>query len=168
MKRTPLLVCVGILGFCSQVFGQQGPPGRTQTLEQAIEQSHRALHSILNGNPKLYEELFADREDISLGNPFGPFARGRKVVVKTLAGAAGKYRDGSATVDLIATYQGGTLACILEVENDHAKVGGSDSFADFSVRVTSLYEKIGNEWKLVHRHADPITSPRPAESVLQK
>ena len=60
------------------------------------------------------------------------------------------------------------MACIVEVENDRAKVGGSDTLAEFHVRVTSLYERINGTWQLVHRHADPITTPRPAESVLQK
>ena len=135
-------------------------------LDQTIEQSHRALNAILNGNPKLYEELFAQRDDITLGNPFGPFARGRTAVVKTLAAAAAKYRDGRATVDLVAKYADDRMACIVEVENDRARVGGSETLAEFHVRVTSLYELIDGRWQLVHRHADPITTPRPAESVL--
>jgi uncharacterized protein (TIGR02246 family) len=138
-------------------------------LEATIQQSHRALGAILNGNPRLYEELFADRDDVTLGNPFGPFARGRAAVIKTLAGAASKYRDGSVvSVDLVAKYITGDMACIVEVENDRAKVGGSNDLAEFHVRVTSLYERIDGEWRLVHRHADPITTARPAESVLQK
>ena len=123
---------------------------------------------ILNGNPRLYEKLFAQRDDITLGNPFGPLARGRAAVVKTLAGAAAKYRDGSATVDLVAKYADDKMACIVEVENNRAKVGGTDTLAEFHVRVTSLYERIDGAWQLVHRHAEPITTPRPAESVLQK
>ena len=144
------------------------PSTALANLDQTIEQSHRALNAILNGNPKLYEELFAQRDNITLGNPFGPFARGRAAVVKTLAGAAAKYRDGTATVDLVARYMDDRMACIVEVENDHAKVGGSETLAEFHVRVTSLYERINGTWQLVHRHADPITTPRPAESVLQK
>ena len=152
------------------LFGQAGAQEvvGTPTLEAAVAQSHRALTAILNGDPKGYEDLFADREDITLGNPFGPFASGRAAVVKTLAGAAAKYREGSANVDLVAKYADDKLGCIVEVENDRAKVGMSDSLAEFHVRVTSLYEKINGNWRLVHRHADPITTARPAESVLGK
>ena len=56
-----------------------------------MAQSHRALTAIVNGDTKVYEVLFADRENINPGNPFGPFANGRGAVVKTLAGAAAKY-----------------------------------------------------------------------------
>lgn len=137
------------------------------TLSAAIEQSHRALRAILNGDPSLYEALFADRDDITLGNPFGPYARGKAAVSKTLAGAAAKYRDGEVVgVDLVATYANGNIACVVEVEHDRAKVGASNELAEFHVRVTSVYERLGGQWRLVHRHADPITTPRPAESVL--
>ena len=167
MKR---LTWCGWLAITLCLFGQAGAQGvvATPTLEAAVAQSHRALTAILNGDPKGYEALFADRENITLGNPFGPFASGRSAVVKTLAGAAAKYREGSASVELIGKYADDKLACIVEVENDRAKVGTSDAFAEFHVRVTSLYEKIDGNWRLVHRHADPITTPRPAESVLGK
>ena len=137
------------------------------TLEAAIAESHKALRAILNGDPKLYEALFADRDDITLGNPFGPYAKGKVEVVKTLAGAASKYRDGEVIgVDRVATYVNDTLACIVEGEHLRAKVGTSDALSAFSTRVTSVYERMAGRWRLVHRHADPITTPRPAESVL--
>mgnify|MGYP000895617372 CR=1 FL=1 len=138
-------------------------------LEAAIDQSHRALHAILNGDPKLYEALFADRDDVTLGNPFGPYAKGKAAVAKTLAGAAAKYRDGEVVaVDRVAIYADNRLAVIVEVEHDRAKVGSRTELADFSARVTSAYELIDGKWRLVHRHADPITTPLPAESVLAK
>jgi ketosteroid isomerase-like protein len=36
-----------------------------------------------------------------------------------------------------------------------------------SLRVTTIFRNEDGEWKLLHRHADPITSPRPAEAVVQ-
>ncbi len=158
-----------LLGYSALAMVANLAGAETKSLRVAVEQSHRALAAILNGNPKPYEELFANRDDVTLGNPFGPFARGRANVIKTLAGAGSKYRDGSVVrVDLVAEYVSGKMACLVEVEHDRAIVGNSDAFAEFAVRVTSVYERIRGDWKLVHRHADPITTPRPAESVLQK
>jgi uncharacterized protein (TIGR02246 family) len=137
--------------------------------EAAVEQSHKALGAILRGDPSLYAALFADRDDVTLGNPFGPYAKGKAAVVQTLAGAAAKYRDGAVVrVDRIARYGDGNIIGLVEVEHDRARVGGRPDLAEFSARVTSIYERIDGQWRLVHRHADPITSPRPADSVLQK
>ena len=138
-----------------------------KTLDGAIEESHAALDKILKGDQSGYAALFSERDDVTLGNPFGPFARGRKSVEETLAGAASHYRDGEMTdVDLIATYASNDLAVVVEVERGKAKVGGAQALAPVAVRVSSVFRLEGDAWKLVHRHADPITTPRPAESVI--
>jgi len=140
-----------------------------QDLEGAIEQSHAALAGILKGDPSGYKELFSDREDVTLGNPFGPYAHGRKQVEDTLVRAASNYRDGAVTgVELTATYVSGDLACVVEVERGKAKVGGGQEVLPLAVRVTSLFRREDGAWKLVHRHADPITTPRPASSVVSR
>lgn len=141
----------------------------TTDLERAIKRSHEALALIVNGDPSGYKALFSQREDITLGNPFGPFAHGRKKVETTLDGAASHYRDGHVTAaDLIATYASADLACVVEVEHVRAKVGGGTELIPVAARVTSLFRREQGEWRLVHRHADPITTPRPAESVIRK
>lgn len=138
-------------------------------LDSAIEQSHAALDAILKGDPSGYKALYSDREDVTLGNPFGPYARGRKKVEETLAGAATHYRDGEVTgVELIAKYVSDDLACVVEVERGRAKVGGGAQPLPVAVRVTSVFRLERGAWKLVHRHADPITTPRPAASVIER
>jgi ketosteroid isomerase-like protein len=141
----------------------------TNDLDSAIEQSHAALAAILKGDPEVYKALYSDGDDVTLGNPFGPYARGRRKVEETLAGAASHYRDGEVTgVELIAKYASDDLACIVEVERGRAKVGGGEELVPVAVRVTSVFRLERGTWKLVHRHADPITTPRPAASVINR
>ena len=142
---------------------------KTNDLDSAIEQSHAALGAILKGDPSVYQALYSDAEDVTLGNPFGPYVRGRQKVEATLAGAASNYRDGEVTgVELVANYVSDDLACIVEVERGRAKVGGSKEFVQVALRLTSVFRLEQGAWKLVHRHADPITAPRPAASVVSK
>ena len=141
----------------------------TNDLDSAIEKSHAALGAILNGDPSVYQSLYSDGDDVTLGNPFGPYARGRRKVEETLAGAASHYRDGEATnIELVASYVSDDLACIVEVERGQAKVGGGNELVQLALRVTSVFRLERGDWKLVHRHADPITAPRPAESVINE
>jgi ketosteroid isomerase-like protein len=143
---------------------------QTPTLDSAIEASHEALAAILRGDQSGYLALFSSTEDVTLGNPFGPFGRGRANVEARLANAASKYRDGRNTrVELVEKYVTDTLACVAEVESGEAKIGGSDEMTRISVRVTSLFRLESGNWKLVHRHADPLGMPlqtpeRPDES----
>jgi hypothetical protein len=139
----------------------------TEDLDRAIERSHAAVAAIFRGDPRPAKALFSDHDDVTLGNPFGPYAHGRRKVEETLAGAASNYRDGDVTdVELIAKYVSNGLACVVEVERGRAKVGGSDQTATLSLRVTSVFRLENDIWKLVHRHADPITTARPAASVI--
>jgi ketosteroid isomerase-like protein len=145
----------------------QGAPMMTPNLELAIEQSHAALGAILKGDPTLYQALYSEADDITLGNPFGPFAGGQQQVKATLARAAAHYRDGEVIeVESIANYVSNDLAVIVEVERSRAKVGGGTEIVSIAVRVTSVFRLEQSNWKLVHRHADPIATPRPATSVI--
>jgi len=54
------------------------------------------------------------------------------------------------------------------VEHTKAKVGGREDIALFALRVTTIFRPEEGTWKVVHRHADPITTARPIESVLQE
>ena len=52
------------------------------------------------------------KDDVTLGNPFGPFGRGPSALAKTLAGAAANYRDGTVvSVDLVAKYLNDNMGC---------------------------------------------------------
>lgn len=141
----------------------------TPTLESAIAASHDALAKIIKGDPSGYLALYAEKGDITLGNPFGPFGRGRQEVAGRLSGAASNYRDGEIIgFDLIARYQTPDFACVVEVESFKARVGGISERVTVSLRATSVFRLAHGQWELVHRHADPITSPRPAASVVQR
>ena len=66
-------------------------------------QNHSAVDKFAKGDSKPLEDLWSRREDVTLGNPFGPFARGFERVAQTMKHAATYYRDGEAVgFDLIA------------------------------------------------------------------
>lgn len=135
---------------------------------QVIEESHRALDEIARGDPSRFFELFSDGEDATLANPYGPPARGRAEIEEAGRRAATNYRDGRAVgFENFATYVTTELAYILEIERFEAKVAGSDEITPVALRVTSIFRPEDGKWKLVHRHADPITTRRSGESVLQ-
>jgi ketosteroid isomerase-like protein len=136
-------------------------------LDDAVERSRFAVSEIIKGNPAPCEVLFSHRDDVTLGNPFGPFVRGWKQVAETAAGAASRYRDGEIVgFEPIARHVTSDLACVVEVERFRAKVAGSDDLSEIGLRVTSVFRPEDGAWKVVHRHADPITTPRPPESVV--
>ena len=133
-----------------------------------LEEYHRAGLEITNGNPEIYKELYSRLDDVTLSNPFGPPARGWSEVSATLDRAAAKYRDGEIVgFENFATVITAELAYTVEVESYRARVGGSEEIVPVAVRVTTIFRREEGVWRLVHRHADPITTRRTAESVIQ-
>jgi ketosteroid isomerase-like protein len=136
---------------------------------QVVEQYNLALGEFLKGNPEPLKKMYSHREEITLANPFGPPVRGWDEVAATLERAASHFRDGEMVgFDHIAEAVTAELAYIVEVERSRAKVDGREESTPVEVRVTTIFRPEDGEWKVVHRHADPITTAQPAESVIQK
>ena len=136
--------------------------------DEVIEQSHLALAEFANGNPEPLKNMYSHRDDVSLANPFGPAVRGWKQAAETMDRAASNYRDGEAIgFDSVAKQVTPDLAYIVEIERYRAKVGGSEDRVEVALRVTSIFRPEDGTWKLMHRHADPITAARPPDSVVQ-
>ena len=55
-----------------------------ENLDRAVERSHRAVAAVFPGDPGPAKALFSDDDDVTLGNPFGPFACGRKKIEEFL------------------------------------------------------------------------------------
>ncbi len=137
--------------------------------DQVVEQYHLALDEIMKGSAQGYKRAYSHRDDVTLANPFGPPARGWEEVAKTLERAASNYRDGEASgFENLAKYTTAELAYTVEIERCQAKVEGRDDITPIAVRLTTVFRPEGGTWKVVHRHADPITTPQPAESVIQE
>ncbi|MGZ4279308.1 MAG: YybH family protein [Solirubrobacteraceae bacterium] len=136
-------------------------------LDEFVGQYHRALDEFFRGNAGPAKALYSHSEDASLGNPFGPVSVGWNRVEETMGRAALNYRDGRATgFETLATYVTPGLAYLVELERFEAKVGGSEDIASGALRVTTILRPEDGQWRIVHRHADPITTPRAAESVI--
>ncbi|MDQ3932881.1 MAG: nuclear transport factor 2 family protein [Actinomycetota bacterium] len=132
-------------------------------LSEISEQFRSAANEFARGNPEPVKALFSHRGDVTLANPFGPAVRGWEHVAEALDYASSRFKDGAVTsFERVAEYIGDDLACLLEVERWQAKVGGREDTATFDLRVTSTFRHENGTWKLVHRHADPITTHDPA------
>ena len=138
-------------------------------LDGVIERYHRALDVFMKGNAEAVIALFSRRESVTLGNPFGPVVRGIDRVGETARLASSHMRDGEAAgFDRISTHVAPDFAYIVEVERFRTKLDGGKEITPYSLRVTTIFLPEQGTWKIVHRHADPITSARPWDSVIQK
>ena len=138
-------------------------------VDKLNEQYHLASDEFLKGNPEPVKKLWSRREDVSLANPYGPPVRGWEQVAGTMEHASSLRSDGEFVgFEVIAKYVTPELAYVVQIERAEAKVGGREEITPYALRTTMIFRAEDGEWKVVHRHADPITTPQPAESVIQQ
>ncbi|MEX2554558.1 MAG: nuclear transport factor 2 family protein [Actinomycetota bacterium] len=138
-------------------------------IDEAIERSHRACAAFVNGDPEPLKKAYSHRDDVTVANPFGPPAHGWKQVEETIERAAANWHGGTPEgFDLVTRYESAELAFTVEIERYRAKVGDRTELAPVALRVTQVYRPEDGIWKIMHRHADHITTARTAESVVSK
>jgi hypothetical protein len=128
-------------------------------IEEVIQRYHAAADEFSRGDSLPVKAMFSHRDDVSLANPFGPIVTGWRGVSEALDFASSRFRDGKVnSFEQVVKYESTDLTTILEVERWEAKVSGRQDISSFVLRVTSTFRNENSEWKLVHRHADPISS----------
>jgi ketosteroid isomerase-like protein len=138
-------------------------------VDELIEQYFRAQGEFLRGNPEPMKDLFSHRDDVTLANPYdGPPVRGWDEVAKSIEHAASLRSDGEFVEwQIVAKYITAELAYVVQTERAEAKIGAREEITPYAVRATMNFRpEEDGEWKIVHRHADPMTTPQPADSVI--
>lgn len=130
-------------------------------LDEVIQQYHATLDMLVQGNPEPFKALWSDADDVVLANPFGPAVRGWQASSARLDDASSRFSDGElAGHDRLASYVTPGLATIYEVEHGKVSVSGGP-VSSWILRTTTTFRREDGTWKVVHRHADPISTPDP-------
>jgi ketosteroid isomerase-like protein len=126
-----------------------------------------ALHDYLNGDPAPVHAVFSRHDDVTLCNPVGPPCRGREDVERAAAEPSSHFTKGKVSgFDEVSRLVTADLGYVVRIERGQTHVDGSPEPVPYSLRVTMVLRREGQAWKIVHRHADPITSPRPLASAM--
>ncbi len=135
--------------------------------DQAVERAHRAVVELLKGNPEPQKQRFSQQEDVSLANPMGLIAHGPEQVNQMLDRVAAQMSGGDINFENLVTYVTPEIGFMLDLEHSKAKVGSVEDISPFTLRVTTIFRREGDAWKIVHRHADGVSTPQPIESLVQ-
>jgi ketosteroid isomerase-like protein len=136
--------------------------------DRAIEGYRQALHAYVTGDPGPVTGFFSRREDVTLANPLGPPRIGPAEVDQAAAEGAALLRDGSVRgFEEASRYSTPDLGYVVQLERTQARLPGSEDMVPFALRVTMIFRREGDSWKVAHRHADPITTPRPISTVIE-
>jgi ketosteroid isomerase-like protein len=121
-----------------------------------IQRAAAGNAAFMNGDMTRWLDLLPLAQDFSIMTPFGGWtAKGFDASPERLAAMAKTFTSATTDLDVIATYATPDMVVLAIVERQHAIVGGLPA-QDWSLRVTLVFRRDDAEWRLVHRHADPL------------
>ena len=131
--------------------------GTNEELAALIRRTTEAAKAYIRGDMRAYFTLIRHGDDYTLMAPFGgePTRGFEDPSPERLEALERYFRNGEAEVEVVQTYASGDLAVLVVIERQHGEVGGLPD-QDWSLRVTLVFRRDGSEWRLVHRHADPL------------
>jgi ketosteroid isomerase-like protein len=136
--------------------------------DAVVAQTEQALVAFVQGDSSGMKSLMSRSDDVVLANPLGPPVRGPSAVDEATDRAVAFIRGGTIQFEDMARYVTSDLGYVFHIERVEAKVGESDEPRRFALRVTMVYRHEDDGWKIVHRHADPIMTPRPIDSIFEE
>jgi ketosteroid isomerase-like protein len=94
--------------------------------------------------------------------------RGWSEVAPAFEFLASRFSNGQAfEYEVIGAGASGDLAYIVGYEHTTASVGGAEPEA-YDLRVTTIFRREDGQWKVVHRHADPMLESDTARRQLAR
>jgi len=124
-----------------------------EEFESTVNQMQDANREFSQGNPESLKSLWSQGDDVTIFGGFGGMEeKGWKSVETRLNWASKKMPVGSTyTFEKVSSYVGADTGYLLQAEHyQPAKGKGID------LRVTILFRKEADGWKIVHRHADNL------------
>lgn len=150
------------LGLVLGAFGSAGGGDSIAVTEKDVanltKRSEEANAALVRGDSDGYLALIHHASDYTLMAPFGgKVQRGFQDTSENRASMAKFFKGGRLQQEVVATYNSGDLVVLVTIERVHGEVGGLPE-QDWSLRVTQVFRRVGSDWQLVHRHADPLAN----------
>lgn len=162
-SRRSVLAATGAVIALSQIGTTSNASDLAQTgsiaADAATELTRRsevANAALMRGEIDKYRALVPLTDDFTLMSPFGGNPTRASDMTDERWQAMGRFfKNGSFEQELVQSYGSSDMVVLVIVERAHVEVGALPA-QDWALRVTLVYRREGSEWRLAHRHADPL------------
>ncbi len=131
-----------------------------QTFDAAVEAAREALGSMAKGDSGPSTAMWSQHDDVVLANPLGPPIVGFPLVAAETARVASMFVGGEPPeFDEITRWASDDLGYVVAIEHVRVQRVGSDDLVRMDLRVTTVFRREDDGWRLCLRHADRLTAP---------
>jgi ketosteroid isomerase-like protein len=127
-----------------------------EAVTELIRRSAEANAALMRGDIQQYRALVPHTDDYTLMAPFGGTpTRGSDMTEERWEASGRFFRNGTFEQEVVQAYHSVDMVVLAVIEWCHVEVGGLPA-QEWPLRVTLVYRREGSEWRLAHRHADPL------------
>ena len=119
-----------------------------------IAKLEAAEHDFAQGCPAAFKSLWSHSDDVSNCGAFGGVESGWNNVAARLDWASSQFYEGTRTREEISSGVGADFAYIVQTEHIRFRVPGRTEPSTLDLRVTMVFRREANGWRIVHRQAD--------------
>jgi ketosteroid isomerase-like protein len=134
---------------------QTAPP---EDFAAFVEVYRGGIRSMAQGDNRPVLSLYSRRDDVTLANPLGPPITGWDNIARESARVAAGFSGGTMEFEEVTRFAVPDFAWIVGFEHAQARRAGSDETIAMSLRVTTIFRREEEGWKVAHRHADRVTT----------
>jgi ketosteroid isomerase-like protein len=125
-------------------------------VSELIQRSAESNNALMQGDISKYRALITLTDDFTLMSPFGGTpTRGADMSEGRWEALGRFFKNGAVRQELLQSYASSDLVVLAIIEHGSGEVGGLPA-QEWPLRVTLVYRREGREWRLAHRHADPL------------
>ena len=146
--------------FCAAAFltpAYAQPTTAQAEFEAMLSRYDAAQVEFHNGRPAAVQALWAHTDDVTLaGGAGGPIEKGWANVGKRLAWASAQYSKGQQVNERVHAVVRGDFAYAVQLEHISFYPPGGASPSKRDYRVTTVFRREPEGWRVVHRQADTL------------
>ena len=156
--KLELLALLGLaVGITACGRGVNDSAVRDEEIADLVQRTADANKALVRGDIDEYISMTRHADDYTLMAPFGGTpTNGFDGSPESRERMARFFKSGTLEQELVAKYSSGDLAVLVTVERVRAEIGNLPE-QNWSLRVTQVFRHEATGWRLVHRHADPLT-----------
>jgi ketosteroid isomerase-like protein len=119
-----------------------------------IAKLEAAEHEFAQGRPAAFKALWSHSDDVSICGAFGGIESGWKSVAARLDWASSQFSEGTRSREEIRSAVGTDFAYLVQTEHIRFRVPGKSEQSTLDLRVTMVFRREADGWRIVHRQAD--------------